>query len=287
MRLERVRLVLATAGILVLAGGLAGLRLLTAPRESAAAAPPQAAEAAAPQAAAAAASVLRLRARVRSVLPHDPEAFTQGLLWHEGKLYESTGQYGSSSLRRIDPTSGKVEKSVELAPELFGEGLALVGDRLMQLTWRAGVAIAYDVASLEEVERFEYPGQGWGLCFDGRRLVMSDGSDTLVRRDPETFGQLDRLKVTFEERPVANLNELECVEGWIYANVWQSEAIIRIDPVTGVVRAVVDASGLLSAEERAGVGVLNGIAYDSRNATFLLTGKLWPKLFEVVFVESG
>ncbi|MEE8277111.1 MAG: glutaminyl-peptide cyclotransferase [Thermoanaerobaculia bacterium] len=281
MPADRKRWLLVVASVVVLATGLLALRLLTASEEAPASNEPTAATLSDES------RVLRLRAEVRSVRPHDPEAFTQGLLWYQGKLYESTGQYGTSSLRRIDPATGQVEQSVKLADDLFAEGLARVGERLIQLTWRAGRAIVYDLPRLEEVGRLEYTGEGWGLCFDGQRLVMSNGTDTLTLRDPESFRETGRLQVTLEGRPVRHLNELESAEGWIYANVWQSEAILRIDPSTGAVRARIDASGLLSPAERARVGILNGIAYEPLSATFLLTGKLWPKLFEVVFVEAN
>ena len=228
--------------------------------------------------------VLRLGVRVREVMPHDPGAFTQGLLWSEGRLYESTGEYGSSSLRRVDPASGAVEKKVDLASDLFGEGLALVGERLIQLTWKRGVALVYDVETFEEVDRYSYEGEGWGLCYDGHRLFMSDGSGSLSVRDRDSFEELTRLQVSLEGRPLGALNELECAEGWIYANVYQTDAIVRIDPLSGEVRAVILVAGLLSPEERAAADVLNGIAYRGDNNSFLLTGKHWPAMFEVEFI---
>jgi len=227
--------------------------------------------------------VLRLGVQVREVLPHDPGAFTQGLLWSEGRLYESTGEYGESSLRRVDPETGLVEKEVSLSPELFGEGLALVDDRLIQLTWHRGEALVYDLESFEEIDRYSYPGEGWGLCYDGHRLFMSDGSDSLSLRDRESFEEVDRLQVTLNGRPLAALNELECAEGWIYANVYQTDAIVRIDPHNGEVRAVINAADLLGPEDRPAAGVLNGIAYRADKSLFLLTGKYWPSMFEVDF----
>ncbi|MDX1644234.1 MAG: glutaminyl-peptide cyclotransferase [Thermoanaerobaculia bacterium] len=231
--------------------------------------------------------VQRLSVRVLGEVPHDPQAFTQGLLWHEGKLYESTGLHGRSTLRRIDPGDGRIEHSVELPEALFGEGLARVGDRLVQLTWRNGEARVYDLSTLELVERQRYSGEGWGLCFDGRELVMSNGSAQLVRRDPTSFAELERIEIRLDGRPVRGLNELECAEGWIYANVWQSDRIVRIDPASGEVMAVVDAAPLrrrLTTPLETDA-VLNGIAYRPDTATFYLTGKLWPVLFEVVFVD--
>ena len=195
--------------------------------------------------------VLRLGVQVREVRPHDSGAFTQGLLWSEGKLYESTGEYGESSLRRVDPVSGEVEKQVSLPADLFGEGLALVDSRLIQLTWQAGVALVYDLKTFEEIDRYSYEGEGWGLCDDGYRLFMSNGTATLSLRDRDSFEEMDRLQVTLEGRVLGALNELECAEGWVYANVYQTDAIVRIDPQTGEVGAVINAAGLLSPEEQA------------------------------------
>ncbi len=225
----------------------------------------------------------RLTVEVRRTLPHDPTSFTQGLVIAGGELYESRGQYGESSLRRLDRATGRVLAERPLAPDLFGEGLAAVGDRLVQLTWREGVAIVWDSATLTETGRFAYPEEGWGLCGDGRRLYHSDGSARLTVRDPRTFAARGRIEVTLEGRPVTRLNELECAEGWIYANLLGADAIVRISPQDGRVTAVIDASGLLTASERAAADVLNGIAYDPEAKVFLLTGKNWPKMFEVVF----
>ena len=225
----------------------------------------------------------RLTVEVRRVLPHDPASFTQGLVMAGGELYESRGQYGESSLRRLDRRTGELLRELPLPPELFGEGLAAVGDRLIQLTWREGVALVWDRASLAETGRFDYPGEGWGLCHDGRRLYHSDGSDRLTVRDPRTFASRGGLTVTLEGQPVRGLNELECAEGWIYANLLGSDSIVRIAPHEGAVTAVIDASGLLTASERRQADVLNGIAYDAEAGVFLLTGKNWPKMFEVAF----
>jgi len=225
----------------------------------------------------------RLSARVRGSFPHDPTSYTQGLLWHSGALFESTGQYGRSSLRRVDLASGTVLDQRALPDALFAEGLARVEDRLVQLTWRAGLATAYDLESLEPLAEWNYQGEGWGLCFDGGQLWMSDGSDRLQRRDPATFVALGELAVTLDGQPLQRLNELECAEGWIYANVYETNLIARIDPASGRVAALVDASNLLSAAEKEGAEVLNGIAYDAEREVFFLTGKYWPRLFEVTF----
>ncbi len=227
-----------------------------------------------------------LTVEVLSVRPHDPHAFTQGLLLHEGKLYESTGRYGASSLRRVDPRTGEVLQQIDLPPDLFGEGLARRGDRLVQLTYREQVALVVAVESFEPIGRFSYQGQGWGLCCDGEHFLMSNGSSALAVRDPVTFEILGRIDVTRDGIPVPNLNELECVGDAVYANVYRSDRIVRIAKETGKVTAEVDASGLLSPSERLRADVLNGIAHDPENETFLITGKLWPKLFEVRFVEK-
>lgn len=230
--------------------------------------------------------VARLRVRVLAVHPHDPGAYTQGLLWHEGAVLESTGRYGSSSLLRWELASGAVLDRLDLPPELFGEGLARVDRRLIQLTWREGRARIYDLDRFRFLSDVPYQGEGWGLCYDGRRLVMSDGSDRLTFRDPQTLAPLGELAVTLEGRPLSQLNELECRSEGIYANLWGRDEIVRIDPANGRVGAVIDASGLLTPRERAAAEVLNGIAYRPETGTFLLTGKLWPKLFEVELVAA-
>jgi len=230
--------------------------------------------------------VLRLRARVVSSFPHDPQAFTQGLLWFEGKLFESTGMWGRSSVRRVDLGTGMVEKKVDLASSLFGEGLARVGGSLLQLTWQNGRAIRYDIESFDWLSEHAYDSEGWGLCHDGVDMWRSDGSSVLRIHDSTTFAEQGRVEVRLHGEPVEQLNELECAEGWIYANILGSDEIVRIDPGSGRVVAVVDASGLLAFDEGRAVGPLNGIAYRSEAQTFLLTGKQWPKLFEVVFVET-
>lgn len=220
--------------------------------------------------------------------PHDTSAFTQGLLLYDGLFYESTGLYGESTLRLVEPETGEVLERLDLIPEVFGEGLALVDETtLIQLTWRAGVAIVFDRERFEPTGLFEYEGEGWGLCYDGEVLYMSDGSDIITIRDPQTFEVLDTFPVTLEGEQVFNINELECVDDVIYANLWMTDNIVRIDKASGVVNAVIDASGLLTDEERADLdssAVLNGIAYNAEDDTFFITGKLWADMFEVVFV---
>ncbi len=225
-----------------------------------------------------------LTVEVLSVRPHDAAAYTQGLLLHGRMLYESTGLYGESSLRRVDPATGEILHQVDLPAHLFGEGLARHGDRLVQLTYRSRTALVVGIQDFAPLGQFSYQGQGWGLCFDGEHFIMSDGSPVLTVRDPSTFEILDQIDVTHDGKPVIYLNELECVGDEVYANVYHSDRIVRIAKETGKVTADIDASGLLSKSERLAADVLNGIAYDPESETFLITGKLWPKLFEVRFV---
>jgi glutaminyl-peptide cyclotransferase len=232
-----------------------------------------------------------LGVEVVRVLPHDPGAFTQGLELDRGLLVEGTGLYGRSSVRRVERVTGRVVRHRSLAPKLFGEGLTVVGDRIVQLTWRERVALVHDRATLRRRGAFRLAGEGWGICFDGRRLVTSDGTATLTFRDPRSFRPLRRVEVGVDgpprvlaglaPGPVERLNELECVGGSVYANVWQTDLIVRIDAASGRVTAVVDAAGLLPPGEAERADVLNGIAFDAKQRVFLLTGKLWPRLFEV------
>ncbi|MDU0294642.1 glutaminyl-peptide cyclotransferase [Saccharothrix longispora] len=219
---------------------------------------------------------------VLGTLPHDPGAFTQGLELVDGVLYEGTGLEGRSSVRRIDPGTGEVERRVDLPGPLFGEGITVVDDRLWQLTWRDGVAIERDRDTLEEVRRVTYEGEGWGLCRDGDRLVMSDGTDELVFRDPGTFAGTGAVRVSRDGRPVTGLNELECAGGQVWANVWQTDEVVRIDPADGRVVATYDLAGLRPAGVPA-TDVLNGIAAVPGTDEFLLTGKNWPTIFRVRF----
>ena len=225
--------------------------------------------------------------RVVNVYPHDREAFTQGLIFEGGALLESTGGFGRSTLRRVELQSGRVLEQRTLASHLFGEGLARAGDALVQLTWRAGRALLYDPESLQRTASFEYPGEGWGLTFDGEHLVMSDGSATLRFFGLPEFAEVRRLEVRDQGVPVERLNELEYVEGKIYANVWFDERIAVISPDSGEVEAWIDLRGILPRAFRRSRGdVLNGIAYDPRTRRLFVTGKRWPRVFEIEVVPA-
>lgn len=224
--------------------------------------------------------------RVKNIFPHDPEAFTQGLVYWNGVFYEGTGLYGRSSLRKVEMESGSVLQRRDLDAEFFGEGVAVVGDRIFQLTWQNGVGFIYDRESFEELRRFSYATEGWGLTYNGEHLIMSDGTPTIYYLDPETLQEVRRLPVTLEGQPLPRLNELEYVEGRILANVWQTDFIVQIDPESGVVDGVYDFTGLLQQAPpfQGGYDVLNGIAYDAENRRLFVTGKLWPYLFEVELI---
>jgi glutaminyl-peptide cyclotransferase len=217
---------------------------------------------------------------VVSSYPHDPRAFLQGWLWHDGGFYESTGLHGESTLRRVAFPSGDVVQKIDIPREHFGEGLAMVGDRLVQLTWRSRKAFIYDRESFGLIGEFPYETEGWGLTFDGTALVMSDGSANLFFLDPETYQITRTLPVTLEGRPLQRLNELEWIKGEIWANVWQTDMIVRIDPASGQVVGVLDMTGLLPSR-RDDDDVLNGIAYDADADRTFVSGKRWPLLFEI------
>jgi glutaminyl-peptide cyclotransferase len=220
--------------------------------------------------------------------PHDKEAFTQGLLIVDGELYESTGLYEKSTVRRVDLASGEVKQSIAIAPNYFGEGLVNWKDRLINITWKAKTALVFDKQSLTEIGQFSYQGEGWGITQNGQQLIMSDGTPDIRFLDPETFKEQRRITVTYNQRPIRSLNELEWVNGEIYANVWQTDWILRIDPESGDVIGLVDMTGLLqpSAAGRAQDDVLNGIAYDAKQDRLFVTGKNWPHLFEIKLVSQ-
>jgi len=239
------------------------------------------------------AAPVEMELTVIRALPHDPAAFTQGLVLRDGLFYESTGLYGLSSVRVVDPATGEVLRSRSLDERFFGEGLELVGDRLIQLTWKEETALVWDAETLEPIGTFTYEGEGWGLCARQASspdpiLVMSDGSAWLTFRDPDTFEVVGGVEVLWDGRPLFDLNELECVGDLVYANVWTTDLIAIIDPATGQVVGRVDASSLrdlLTSTE--GIDVLNGIAYDPGSGSFYLTGKFWPDLFEVAITPPA
>ncbi|MGF1599473.1 MAG: glutaminyl-peptide cyclotransferase [Acidimicrobiales bacterium] len=218
--------------------------------------------------------------------PHDPEAFTQGLeVIDDGRMLESTGLLGASTVRIVDIETGEVERLRPIGADRFGEGVTVVGDRILQLTWTNGELVVSDLATLAEVNVVAYDGEGWGLCHDGDRLVMSDGSATLTFRHPETFEATGSVEVTIDGRPLERLNELECIGDQVWANVLMTDDIAVIDPATGSVEATVDASAL-AAEMDDPADVLNGIAYDDRHDILYLTGKRWDVLYEVRLVPA-
>ena len=214
---------------------------------------------------------------------HDPNAFTQGLVFEDGIFYEGTGQYGASGIRKVAPATGEILAEKRLSEQYFGEGIAVFGDRLYQLTWKAGICFVYDKNTFALQTQFSYPTEGWGLTHDGEKLLMSDGTNIIYFRHPDTFEEMGRIEVTDIAGPVHYLNELEYIEGQLFANVWRTDRIARIDPKTGAVTGWIDLTGLLPAADRSQhrVDVLNGIAYDARANRLFVTGKWWPKVFEI------
>ena len=213
--------------------------------------------------------------------PHDADAFTQGLVFDNGVLYEGTGRYGRSSLREVDLATSDIKQIYELPAQYFGEGITVFGDRLIQLTWKSRTGFIYDRDSFERKGDFTYATEGWGLTHDGERLIMSDGTATLYFLDPLTFNTIGHIEVYDHDTPVDRLNELEYINGRVYANVWQTDDIAVIDPDSGQVTAWLGLSGLLPPDHSTPVDVLNGIAYDAANDRLFVTGKLWPWLFEI------
>ena len=225
--------------------------------------------------------------RVVKTYPHDPEAYCQGLVFDDGLLHESTGQHGASSVRTVELETGKVLRKTDMARAYFGEGLAQVGDRLIQLTWEEGVARVYDKTTLKALDQYEYEGEGWGLAYDGHQLIMSSGSEWLVFRDPATFKELRRVRVLAKGNPGLNLNELEVVGDEVWANIWKKDYIARIDPASGEVLGFIDLTGIFDRHTIPNEdAVLNGIAYDPATKRVFVTGKLWPKLFEIQVVDQ-
>ena len=224
--------------------------------------------------------------RVINRYPHDRQAFTQGLEYYQGYLYEGTGQKGASSLRKVDILTGSVVQQHDLAPEYFGEGITRVGDELVQITWQSRTGWVYDLATFSEKRSFNYPTEGWGIAHNGEHIVMSDGTNRLYLMNPEDFTQQGQLEVYDHEGPVKELNELEIINGEVYANIWTTDRIARIDLATGRVLSYIEMTGLLP--QRTGQeDVLNGIAHDAATGRTWVTGKYWPNLFEVAFVPTS
>jgi glutamine cyclotransferase len=223
--------------------------------------------------------------KVVAAYPHDPAAFTQGLAIEAGQLYEGTGQYGASTVRRVDLKSGRPEKQRALSPRYFGEGIAILGGLLYELTWQNGAAVVYDLETFEVQRTMQYDGEGWGLTHDGRELIMSDGSATIRFRDPQTFAVTREIEVRDGDVPIVRLNELEYIDGEIWANIWYDDRIARISPADGRVLGFIDLSTLYPQSARGSEAVLNGIAYDAAAKRLFVTGKNWPQLYEIEVVR--
>jgi len=225
---------------------------------------------------------------VINTYPHDRNAFTQGLVYEDDVLYEGTGLKGRSSLREVELETGGVLQKLDLAEQYFGEGITIWGDGIIQLTWQSHVGFVYDKDSFELLHEFSYPTEGWGITHDGKRLIMSDGTSTLHFLDPETLEEIGSIQVFDGNGPLVRLNELEYINGEVYANIWQTDLITRIELDTGRVTGWIDLTGLLSTEDLTqSVDVLNGIAYDAEHDRLFVTGKLWPKLFEIKLIPQN
>ena len=225
--------------------------------------------------------------KVINAYPHDPDAFTQGLVFHNGLLYEGTGQRGQSSVRIVEPETGEITRIHHMPPEYFGEGIAVFGDRIIQVTWQSRVGFVYDIHRLEVLGTFSISTEGWGLTGDGASLILSDGTPTLHFLDPETFEETRTVEVHEGDEGVELINELEYIDGEVYANIWTTDLIARIDPLSGSVNGWLDLSGLRDYfDEDTSLDVLNGIAYDDGTGHIFVTGKLWPLLFEIELTPS-
>jgi len=226
------------------------------------------------------------KAQVIARLPHDPTAFTQGFFFRDGAFYESTGNVGRSTIRKIDPKTGNVLRQMTIPPPYFGEGIAPVGDQIVSLTWQHGIGFRWRASDFRKLGAFRYSGEGWALASDGRMLVMSDGTPTLRVLDPKTLAVTRKIAVTFKGRPLDRLNEIEIVDGEILANVWHTNAIVRIDPASGKVIGVIDLAALAAeVDARDPEAVPNGIAWDAKARRLYVTGKMWPTVFEIGWGE--
>jgi glutamine cyclotransferase len=224
--------------------------------------------------------------RIVAAYPHDPVAFTQGLVIDHGQLFEGTGLNGKSSIRRVDLETGKVEKIEPISSLFFGEGIAILGDKLYELTWQNQVGFIYDVHSFKRLGEFRYTGEGWGLAQDGRNLILSDGTPTIRFLDPQSFEVVKTIEVRLGGRPLSQLNELEYIDGQIWSNIWHDDHIARISPQTGEVLGLIDLSSVYTSASRGPEDVLNGIAYDAATKKIYVTGKDWPKLYQVEVVPK-
>ena len=223
---------------------------------------------------------------IRNTYHHQRSSYTQGLFWYDGSLWESVGEYGRSKMMRVELESGRAMKSVSLPKREFGEGAVLLDSTIYQITWREGVAHLYDVPSLKERTTIRYSGEGWGIATDGKWLYMSDGTDKIYKLDPATFKRVATIAVTFNGQALGMINEMEWIDGKLWANVYLTESIVVIDPATGQIEGVLDLTGLLSeAEMEPTTDVLNGIAYDEATGRIFITGKKWPKLFEIEVIK--
>ena len=264
----------AALAVALLAG--CGKATTPPPAETAPPTPPSA------SAAAASVPVVDYTYQVVGVFPHDPGAFTQGLVYLKGVLFETTGLNGRSSLRKVDLQTGRVLQQTDLPSQYFGEGMTILGDRIFQITWQNQKGFVYNLSTFAVEKEFAYTGEGWGLTTDGHALILSDGTHVIRFLDPVTFKVLRTISVFAHGQPLRMLNELEFIKGEIYANVWQTNTLVRIDPANGNLLGTVDLTGLLLPEDYRGrPDVLNGIAYDSAQDRLFVTGKLWPKLFEI------
>jgi len=226
--------------------------------------------------------------KVVNTYPHDRSAFTEGLVFEDGVLYEGTGLRGYSNLRRVKLETGEILQIYELLPQFFGEGVTIYGDKIIQLTWQSNIGFVYDKYSFKLLQEFNYPDEGWGITHDGKHLIVSDGTSTLHFLNPETFEEISQIEVSANNIPVTRINELEYIQGEIYGNIWLTELIARIDPLSGQVIGWIDLKGILSPEDDSeAVDVLNGIAYDPKNSRLFVTGKFWPKLFEIELIGQG
>jgi glutamine cyclotransferase len=226
---------------------------------------------------------LRYTYSIIAVYPHDKNAFTQGLIFENGALYESTGLYNHSTLRRVELETGKILQLYALPNQFFGEGITIFNDKIIQLTWQSNKGFVYDKNSFDLLQEFDYPTEGWGLTYDGNQLIMSDGTATLHFLDPETFEKTGQVEV-HDNVPVTKLNELEYIRGEVYANIWKEYKIAVINPQTGQVKGWIDLSGFQDLENRDASNALNGIAYDAQEDRLFVTGKRWSQLFEIKLV---